>query len=292
VRRDGVNESAAEFEAHRDLLAGVAYRIVGQVADAEDVVQEAWLRWQRVDRRTVREPRSFLVRVVARLAIDRLRRRQARREAYRGEWLPEPIATDDPAADALRSESIEMALLVVLETLSPLERAVFVLREVFRFTHAEIAEALGRSEEAVRQLASRAQRHVRDRRPRFEPDPVRRAAVMERFVAATATGEVEPLLEVLAPGVELVADSGGLVRAPLRPVVGAEKVVRFLLAATARIEEGQQIQVRELNGGPAVVVRAGSGEAVAAVMVDVADDRIARIYLVGNPHKLERLARS
>ena len=150
-------EAADEFEAQRDLLTGVAYRIVGQVADAEDVVQEAWLRWQRVDRSGVRELRPFLVRVVSRLAIDRLRRRQARREEYPGEWLPEPVATDlDPAADLVRAETVEMAMLVVLETLSPLERAVFVLREAFGFTHAEIADALGRTEPAVRQLASRA----------------------------------------------------------------------------------------------------------------------------------------
>ena len=286
-------ESRGEFEAHRGLLTGVAYRIVGQVSDAEDVVQEAWLRWQRVDRAGVREPRAFLVRVVSRLAIDRLRRRRARREEYVGEWLPEPIATDaDPAADAIRAESLEMALLVVLETLSPLERAVFVLREAFGFTHAEIADALGRSEEAIRQLASRAQRHVRERRPRFERDAGRREAAMERFMAATMTGDVEALLDVLAPGVELVADSGGLVRAPRLPVIGADKVARFLVAAAGRREPGQTVEVRALNGSLAVVVREATGAAAAAILVGIADDRVERIYLVGNPDKLERLGRA
>jgi RNA polymerase sigma-70 factor (ECF subfamily) len=203
VTESDLPAAAAAFEAQRDLLTGVAYRIVGQVADAEDVVQEAWLRWQRVDWSGVREPRAFLVRVVTRLAIDRLRRRQARREEYPGEWLPEPVATDlDPAAEAVRAETLEMAMLVVLETLSPLERAVFVLREAFGFTHAEIADALGRTEPAVRQLASRAHRHVRERRPRFEPDPIRRHAVMQGFLSATLNGDVEGLLRVLAPGVE------------------------------------------------------------------------------------------
>jgi RNA polymerase sigma-70 factor (ECF subfamily) len=166
---------------------------------------------------------------------------------------------------------------------------VFVLREAFGFTHAEIADALGRSEPAVRQLASRAQRHVRERRPRFEPDPGRQQAVTQRFVGATLNGDIEGLLQVLAPGVELVADSGGLVRAPLLPVTGADKVVRFLLAVAGRSEPGQYVEVVELNGAPAVVVRAASGAAAAAVLIDIVDDRVERIFLVGNPHKLEHL---
>jgi RNA polymerase sigma-70 factor (ECF subfamily) len=289
-RRDDVNDSVAEFEAHRDLLLGVAYRILGQVSDAEDVVQEAWLRWERVDRDEVREPRAFLVRVTSRLAIDRLRRRQARREEYVGEWLPEPVATDlDPVADVVRTETLELGMLVVLETLSPLERTVFVLREAFGFTHAEIAEAIGRSEVAIRQLASRAQRHVRERRPRFEPDPERRREVTERFVGATLDGDVEGLLAVLAPEVALVADSGGLVRAPLLPVAGADKVTRFLLAVAGRSAPGQRVEIAQLNGVPAVVVREASGATASALLFDIDDGRVARIYLVGNPHKLERI---
>jgi RNA polymerase sigma-70 factor (ECF subfamily) len=185
-----------------------------------------------------------------------------------------------------------MAMLVVLETLSPLERAVFVLREAFGFTHAEIADALGRTEPAIRQLASRANQHVRERRPRFEPDPARRQAVVQRFLGATLNGDVEGLLRVLAPGVELVADSGGLVRAPLLPVTGADKVVRFLLAAAGRTEPGQTVGLVALNGGLAVVVRGGSGEPAAAFLMDIAGDRIERIFLVGNPHKLDGLDRT
>ena len=279
------------FEAHRSILTGIAYRIVGQVADAEDVVQEAWLRWARVDQGEVRDPRAFLVRVTTRLAIDRLRRRQAQREAYVGEWLPEPIATGaegDPTLGAEAAESISMALLVVLETLSPLERAVFVLREAFGFTHAEIAEALGRSEPAVRQLASRARDHVQARRPRFDASPATRRVVTEQFLAAAGAGDVAGLMRVLAPEVELVADGGGLVRAPLLPVVGAEKVSRFLVAVAGRAEPGQTAGVIPLNGEPAVVVWVGP-QPVAAVFVDVRDDQVARITLIGNPRKLERI---
>jgi RNA polymerase sigma-70 factor (ECF subfamily) len=181
-----------------------------------------------------------------------------------------------------------MALLVVLETLSPLERAVFVLREAFGFTHAEIADALGRSEVAVRQLASRARDHVRERRPRFEPDADARREVTERFLAASGRGDLDGLLGVLAPDVELVADSGGLVRAPLLPVQGADKVVRFLAAVAARTEPGQRTEITTLNGGPAIVAWVGD-VAIAAVVLDVADGLVTRIFLIGNPDKLARV---
>jgi RNA polymerase sigma-70 factor (ECF subfamily) len=285
-------DPAEVFAEHRQILLGVAYRIVGQVADAEDVVQEAWLRWSATDVDVVRDPRAFLVRATTRLAIDRLRRRKARREAYVGEWLSEPIPTPDQAWDnAALAESISMAMLVVLETLTPLERAVFVLREVFGFSHAEIAEALDRSEPAIRQLAKRAREHVQARRPRFEADPAARREVTERFRSAAASGDIEGLMRVLAPGVELVADGGGLVRAPLLPVTGADKVVRFLLAAGGRMTPDQTVDLQELNGGPAIVVRDG-GSAIVAVLLDVAGGLVERIYLVGNPEKLTSLGRA
>ena len=288
------SDAAAEatFAEHRKILLGVAYRIVGQVADAEDVVQEAWLRWSAADHEDVRDPRAFLVRVTTRLAIDRLRRRKARREEYVGEWLPEPILTSPDAADGvIVAESISMAMLVVLETLTPLERAVFVLREVFGFSHAEIGEALDRSEPAARQLAKRARDHVRERRPRFQADPAARREVTERFRTAAATGDLDELMRLLAPGVDLVADGGGLVRAPLLPVTGAEKVVRFFGAALGRLEPGQATELVELNGGPAIVGREGD-TVFAALVFDVVDGLVERIYLVGNPQKLARLGRA
>src|SRR5215213_7768418 len=174
------------FDEHRDFLVSVAYRILGSVTDAEDIVQEAWLRWSGVDHSQVKDPRAFLIRVTTRLAIDRLRRVKARRESYVGPWLPEPVLTgNDVAEDVALSESVSMAMLIVLETLSPLERAVFVLREAFGMPYAEIAEILGRKEEAVRQLARRAREHVRARSPRFKTDHDTRQQVTERFLEAT-----------------------------------------------------------------------------------------------------------
>jgi RNA polymerase sigma factor (sigma-70 family) len=224
-------DAARLFNQHRELLISVAYRVLGSVTDAEDAVQEAWLRWSGVDHSQINNPRAFLVRVTTRLAIDRLRRAKARRESYIGPWLPEPILTrQDISEDAAMAESVSMAMLVVLETLSPLERAVFVLREAFGMPHSEIADVLGRKEEAVRQLARRAREHVRERRSRFEADQSGQRRVTERFLEATSTGDLEGLMAILLPGVTLVADSGGKALAPRRPVHGAEKVVRFLLA--------------------------------------------------------------
>jgi RNA polymerase sigma-70 factor (TIGR02957 family) len=287
------------FVTHRNLLISVAYRILGSVTDAEDVVQEAWLRWSNVDHPGVADPRAFLVRVTTRLAIDRLRRVQARRESYVGPWLPEPILTrQDPAEDAAMAESVSMAMLVVLETLSPLERAVFVLREAFGMPHAEIAEVLGRREEAVRQLARRAREHVRERRTRFDADQDEQRRVTERFLDATSTGDFEALMAVLSPGVELVADGGGKALAPRRPVRGAQKVARFMLAVTterqtARFLEsvGSQapgevrVHLAPVNGEPGVVITAGN-EPITALVLDVSDGLVHTIRLVANPEKL------
>src|SRR5215203_301773 len=226
-------DPARVFDEHRGLLISVAYRVLGSVTDAEDAVQEAWLRWSGVDHSGVDNPRAFLVRVTTRLAIDRLRRAKARRESYVGPWLPEPILTrQDPAEDAAMAESVSMAMLVVLETLSPLERAVFVLREAFGLPYAEIADVLGRKEEAVRQLARRARDHIRERRTRFKADQTEQRRVTERFLEATVSGDLATLMEVLSPGVTLVADGGGRALAPRRPVRGAEKVARFLVTVS------------------------------------------------------------
>jgi RNA polymerase sigma-70 factor (TIGR02957 family) len=292
-------DAAEIFEEHRGLLVAVAYRILGSVTDAEDAVQEAYLRWSGVDHSEIRDPRAFLVRVTTRLAIDRLRRARTRRESYVGPWLPEPILTrQDPAEEVTMAESVSMAMLVVLETLSPLERAVFVLREAFGMPHAEIAEVLGRREEAVRQLARRAREHVRERRTRFEADHDERRRVTERFLEATTSGDVGALMAVLSPGVELVADGGGKAPAPLRPVRGAQKVARFLLAVTterktahflesvgSQPSEEVRVHLAPVNGEPGLVITAGN-EPISALVLDVSDGLVQTIRLVANPEKL------
>src|SRR5919107_1073227 len=292
-------DSARVFAEHRALLISVAYRILGSVTDAEDTVQEAWLRWSGVNPSDVRDPRAFLVRVTTRLAIDRLRRAQARRESYVGPWLPEPVLTaPDVAEDVALAESVSMAMLVVLETLSPLERAVFVLREAFGMTYAEIGEVVGRKEEAVRQLARRARDHVRERRSRFEADQTEQRQVTERFLEAASSGDLEAMMGVLAPGVTLVADGGGRALAPRRPVRGAEKVARFMLAVAteekmARFLEsiGAEpvpslgVHPAQVNGGPGVVITSGD-RPISALVLDVADGAVQTIHLVANPEKL------
>lgn len=287
------------FDENRGLLVSVAYRVLGSVTDAEDAVQEAWLRWSNVDHSEVNDPRAFLVRVTTRLAIDRLRRAKVRRETYIGPWLPEPVLTgQDPSEDAAMAESVSMAMLVVLETLSPLERVVFVLREAFGMPYSEIADILGRKEEAVRQLAHRARAHVHERRSRFDADEGEQRRVTERFLEATSTGDLEGLMAVLSPDVELVADSGGRALAPRRPVRGATKVARFLGAIvteeqTARFLEsvgsepsgGTDIHLAQVNGTPGIVITAG-GEPISALVLDVSDGLVMTIRLVANPEKL------
>jgi RNA polymerase sigma-70 factor, ECF subfamily len=274
------------FNEHRNLLIGVAYRILGRVSDAEDVVQDAWLRWVNARPSEVADPRAFLVRVTSRLAIDQLRRVKTRHESYVGPWLPEPLLTDrDVTENAELAESISIAMLIVLETLSALERTVFVLREAFGMTYAEIAEILGRSEPAVRQLARRAREHVRERTPRFDTDQAARRRVTERFLAATVNGNLDDLLAVLAPGVTLVGDGGGRARAPLRPIYGADKVARFLVAMSSEPLPDAHLHIAQVNGGPGILA-ALEGKPVAAVILDVAGGVIQTIHLVANPDKL------
>ena len=291
--------SARLFDEHRDLLMSVAYRVLGSVTDAEDAVQEAWLRWSGVDPLEVTDPPAFLVRVTTRLAIDRLRRAKARRESYVGPWLPEPILTGrDVAEDVALAESVSMAMLVVLETLSPLERAVFVLREAFGMPYSEIADVLGRKEEAVRQLGRRARDHVQERKSRFEADQSAQRRVTERFLEATSSGDLDALMRVLAPEVTLVADGGGRALAPRRPVRGAEKVARFMLAVateerTARFLRSigaettldVRVHLAQVNGEPGVVVTSAT-RPISALVLDVASDLVQTIHLVANPEKL------
>ncbi|MCX5337693.1 MULTISPECIES: RNA polymerase sigma-70 factor [unclassified Streptomyces] len=283
------------FEEHRPVLVGVAYRMLGRVADAEDVVQEAWLRWSGADRSEVREPRGYLVRVTTRLAIDRLRQVKARNEAYVGPWLPEPYVTDfgemvpDTAERAVLADSVSLAVLVVMESLSPLERAVFVLREAFGYPYAEIAAMLDRGEAAVRQLSGRARKHVEERRPRYDVDPVQRRDLTERFLAAAAEGDLQGLMSMLAPDVRLVGDSGGKSRAPLRVIETADKVGRFLVGAARKGVPDVSFRFLELNGGPALLLLSGD-KPDSVFQLDVVDGRIQSVYVVRNPDKLQSLA--
>ncbi|MEU6496204.1 RNA polymerase sigma-70 factor [Streptomyces sp. NPDC046994] len=283
------------FEEHRPVLMGVAYRMLGRVSDAEDVVQEAWLRWSRADRDAVRAPRGYLVRITTRLAVDRLRQAQARKESYVGPWLPEPYATDfgdavpDTADRAVLTDSVSLAVLVVLESLSPLERAVFVLREAFGYPFADIAATLDRSEAAVRQLAIRARRHVDERRPRYEVDPAERRDLTERFLAASVEGDLAGLLRLLAPDVRLVGDSGGRTKAPLRVLESADKVGRFLAGVAGKGVQDVSFRFLELNGGTALLVLSG-GKPDSVLQVEVADGLIQCIYIIRNPDKLGSLS--
>jgi RNA polymerase sigma-70 factor (ECF subfamily) len=286
---------AGIFEQHRDLLFAVAYRMLGTVADAEDAVQDSWLRWSAAARDEVADPKAYLIRVVTNGSLDRLRSARARREAYVGPWLPEPVLTGPGVADrAELAESVSLAMLVVLESLTPEERAVFVLREVFGFSHAEIASSLGKSEPGVRQLAHRAREHVQARRPRFEVDRGQQQEVTRRFLAAAMGGDLDGLLAVLAPDVVLVSDGGGKARAAIRPITGADKVARFIRGIVGRPYDGHQVRDitrsrAAINGSPGVVLTA-AGQVLAAVTVTVAGDRVTALQLVVNPDKLRAIS--
>lgn len=278
--------SDTAFAQHRSLLFTVAYEMLGSASDAEDVVQETWLRWADVDHAEVRDPRAYLVRIVTRQALNRLRSVARRREEYVGEWLPEPLMTGpDLSADVELAESVSMAMLTVLETLGPAERAVFVLREVFDTPYDEIAEAVGKSPAAVRQIAHRAREHVAARRPRTQVSATEQREVVERFLDAVRNGDVQGVLDLLAPDVVLVADGGGLVAAARRPITGAARVAGFLggLARVADVE----VHTVSLNGAPGGRVDIG-GDLDTAVALGVADGRITHIYAIRNPHKLVR----
>ncbi|MGW2746761.1 RNA polymerase sigma-70 factor [Streptomyces sp. NPDC001450] len=275
------------FVAHRSLLFTVAYEMLGSAADAEDVLQESWLRWAGVDHTQVRDPRGYLVRTVTRQSLNRLRTLSRSREDYVGQWLPEPLLTSpDVAEDVELAESVSIAVLTVLETLAPTERAVFVLREVFELPYGEIAEAVGKSAAAVRQIARRAREHVAARRPRVQVSRSEQQAVVERFLAALRTGRLQELMEVMAPDVVMIADGGGLVAAALTPVHGAELVVPLLARVNQVVTAFEATDVW-LNGAPAGRL-AFDGEP-ATVSLSVENGRITRIYVVRNPRKLTRL---
>ena len=288
---DGASPTEA-FLAHRNLLFTVAYEMLGSAADAEDVLQETWLRWAGVDHGMVRDQRAYLVRITTRQALSRLRALGRRKESYVGPWLPEPLLTaPDVAEDVELADSVSMAMLLVLETLTPAERAVFVLREVFGLAYDEIAEAVGKNPAAVRQVAHRARAHVAARRPRggvVSPAQARHA--LEAFQRAAETGDLQQLLDILAPDVVFLGDGGGIAQAVRVPVVGAGKVARLLAAGLGRIAAEASLQVRptQVNGYPALILLFnGAIDTVMAVRVD--DGLITGLYAVRNPEKLSRM---
>jgi RNA polymerase sigma-70 factor (ECF subfamily) len=276
------------FLAHRNLLFTVAYQLLGSAADAEDVLQETWLRWVGVDLAAVRDRRAYLVRITTRQALMRLRALGRRKESYVGPWLPEPLlTTPDVAEDVELADSVSMAMLLVLETLGPAERAVFVLREVFDLGYAEIAEAVGKSPAAVRQIAHRARSHVAARRPRGAVSPSATRDALEAFRRAAETGDLRELLDVLAPDVVFLGDGGGVVQAVLSPVSGAEDVARLLAAGLGNLAAGT-LEAAQVNGFPALILRRG-GEVDTVVAVRVDDGLVTGLYAVRNPEKLSRL---
>jgi RNA polymerase sigma-70 factor (ECF subfamily) len=285
-------ESATEsFLAHRNLLFTVAYEMLGSAADAEDVLQETWLRWVGVDLDAVQDRRAYLVRITTRLALTRLRTLRRRKESYVGPWLPEPLlTTPDVADDVELAESVSTAMLLVLETLTPTERAVFVLREVFDVGYNEIAEAVGKSPAAVRQIAHRAREHVAARRPREAASPAQTRDAIEAFQRAVQTGDLQGLLDILAPDVVFVGDGGGVAKAVRAPVVGVDKVTRLLTAGLGRVTATVTLRPVQVNGYPALILRLDGGiHAVVTARVD--DGRITALYAVNNPEKLSHIQR-
>jgi len=291
MSRDDRPDPATEaFLAHRNLLFTVAYEMLGSAADAEDVLQETWLRWAGADLGTVHDQRAYLVRITTRQALSRLRTLGRRKESYVGPWLPEPLLTaPDVAEDVELADSVSMAMLLVLETLTPAERAVFVLREVFDVAYDEIAEAVGKSPAAVRQIAHRARAHVAARRPRETVSPAEAQAALEAFQRAVETGDLQRLLGILAPDVVALSDGGGVVQALPAPVVGPGRVAR-VLAGVSRLGAAVSLQPAQVNGYPALILRV-NGEIDTVIAIRIGDGLISGLYAVRNPEKLSHMAK-
>ena len=291
---DGFNDSArtSEFERHRSLLFSIAYRMLGSVADAEDALQDAFIRWQRASETDVRSAKAFLVTIVSRLCINHLQSARVQRETYVGEWLPEPLVTD-PGMDVSRiaqvDESVSMAMLLLLERLTPVERAVFLLGEVFDYTHAEIAGMLGISEANCRQLLRRARQHVRMERPRFGASGKQHTELLERFHRAAGNGDMEGLLALLSNDVVMHTDGGGKASALPLPIYGPDKVARASVFGLTKLKTLNPLQrIAEINGEPGIVSYV-DGRPQSVFTIEVNDGRICAIYIVTNPEKLSHL---
>lgn len=276
-----------DFETHRSFLVGLAYRMLGSVAEAEDIVQDAYVRWSEVDAASVTHPRAYLARVVSRLCIDRMKSATARREQYVGMWLPEPVvaAPTEPIA-----EDLSVALLLTLERLSPLERAAFLLHDVFDMDYGVIADTLGRSEAACRQLAARAREHVRDQRPRFSTDDATREKLADAFHSAVTTGDIAAFARLLADDAVFYTDGGGKRHAALNPIIGKDKIVRFLEGVQRKgaLLYSSQIERVQINGMPGFIMRTPDG--VEALSFEVSGQQVVAIYYIRNPDKLRHLS--
>jgi len=291
-------EHAKRFTLLRPLLFTIAYEILGAATEADDVLQDSYLRWAEVDLATVRDTKSYLAQLVTRQALNALRADARRREEYVGPWLPEPLLLDDrdPSADVVLAESVSIAMLVLLETLSPDERAVFVLREVFGFDYDEIAAAVGKPAPTVRQVAHRAREHVRARRKRggaskISIDPERNAEITAQFLVTAAGGDVEALMAMLAPDATWMADGGGKVSAARRPVVGAERVARAIAGLMRRAGATLHVEMVNCNSAPAVLLYLGE-QLEGVITLEITDDKITNFYVMRNPDKLAALATS
>ncbi len=284
-----VLDATAEFQEHRPVLLGLAYRVLGSMWDAEDVVQDAYLRWTRTDRAEIRDPRAFLVTVVSRLALDQLRSARVTREAYPGPWLPEPVASGSlgPLDTAELRDTVSYATLHMMEQLSPPERAVFVLREAFGLPYDDIAEIVGATPAACRQHYRRAGDHLAEGRPRFRPSREDHTALLTGFLAAARSGDLGALTEMLSEDVTAWNDGGGKRRAALRPIVGRPNVLAFAIGVTTRYPV-DEARIVEVNGSTAIYVTAGGEDQL--VTVDVRDGRIHTIFAVRNPDKLTFLS--
>jgi RNA polymerase sigma-70 factor (ECF subfamily) len=277
----------SDFQTHRSFLVGLAYRMLGSLAEAEDIVQDAFLRWNEVEHANVEHPRAYLARVVSRLCLDRMKSAQARREQYVGTWLPEPMFAAPAQSIA---EDLSVALLLTLERLSPLERAAFLLHDVFDMDYAEVAGALDRSEAACRQLAARAREHVREERPRFETTEETRDRLASAFQAAMTTGDVQTIAQMLADDAVFYTDGGGKRLAALNPIYGRDKILRFLVGVGTKnpLPKPEDVKRVDINGLPGFVVRLPDG--IETLSLEIANDRIVAIYGVRNPDKLKHLA--
>lgn len=278
------------FETYRPLMFSIAYRMLGSAMEAEDMVQEAYLRYQRVPPESIQSHKAFLSTVVTRLCLNQLQTAQARRETYLGPWLPEPILTDEnPSIQVNVHESISMAFLVLLENLTPVERAVFLLREVFGYEYVEIAEILDKEEAACRQLLSRAKKYIAENRPRFQPSPEKHREILTRFLEAVGQGKLDNLMEMLTEDVTLWSDGGGKARgAAIYPLHGREAVARFVLASRRLAVGEARVELAEVNGELAAIIRAGN-RIVAVAFIETGQDHVRAIRIIGNPDKLTRL---